>query len=93
MRYWAMPRSTDNRNCLKLANKRDLAVTCQHLRKLYQLCQEHDLKITSSDIVRITCRECEEIEVCPTTLTDEYDARLEQKSSPEQKDSHQQQTK
>ena len=66
-------------------------MTCKHLRKLYQLCQEHDLKITSSDIVRITCNECQEIEVCPTTLMDEYDARLEKKSSPSQKDSQQQQ--
>ena len=53
-------------------------MTCKHLRKLYQLCQEHDLKIASSDIVRITCKECEEVEVCPSTLMDEYDARREE---------------
>ena len=51
-------------------------MTCEHLRKLYQLCQQHDLKITSSDVVRIKCSECEEIEVCPAMLTDEYDARM-----------------
>jgi len=52
-------------------------MTCQHLRQLYQLCQENSLTISSSDVIRIACRECEEIEVCPSMLTDEYEAREE----------------
>jgi len=52
-------------------------MTCVHLRKLYQLCQDHDLRIqlSGSDLVRIVCRQCDEQEVCPSTLTDEYDAK------------------
>jgi hypothetical protein len=50
-------------------------MTCQHLKQLYQLCQDNHLKIASSDVIRFVCRECEEIEVCPSMLTDEYEAR------------------
>ena len=50
-------------------------MTCEHLRQLYQLCQNHHLTISSSDVIRITCKECQEIEVCPAMLTDEYEAR------------------
>jgi hypothetical protein len=52
-------------------------MTCVHLRRLYELCHDNDLRIqlTSSDLVRIVCRQCGEQEVCPSTLTDEYDAR------------------
>jgi hypothetical protein len=52
-------------------------VTCVHLRKLYEVCHDNDLRIqlTDSELVRIVCRQCGEQEVCPSTLTDEYDAR------------------
>lgn len=50
-------------------------MTCVHLRELYQLCQEHDLKLGGSDLIRVVCNQCGEQEVCPSTLTDEYDAR------------------
>ena len=50
-------------------------MTCIHLRQLYQLCQTNDLKISSSDVVRIACRQCEEVETCPSMLADEYENR------------------
>jgi hypothetical protein len=50
-------------------------MTCVHLRQLYQLCQENDLKFSSSDLLHIVCRQCERQEVCPAVLTDEYDAK------------------
>ena len=50
-------------------------MTCVHLRQLYQLCEEHDLKLGSSDLIRMVCHQCGEQEVCPATLTDEYDAK------------------
>lgn len=50
-------------------------MTCVHLRRLYQLCEEHELKLGSSDLIRVVCQQCGEQEVCPATLTDEYDAR------------------
>jgi hypothetical protein len=43
---------------------------CEHLQELYQLCDKHSLRIASSDAVRIVCRQCEEQEVCPSSLTD-----------------------
>ena len=51
-------------------------MTCVHLQKLYDLCQEHDVRfeMSGTDLVRIVCRECGEKEVCPSVLTDEYDA-------------------
>jgi hypothetical protein len=61
-------------------------MTCVHLRKLYELCQDHDLRIqlTGSDLVRLVCRQCGEREVCPSTLTDEYDARAPGQAPPPQ---------
>ena len=51
-------------------------MACQHLQELYDLCQTHELRfqLSGSDLVRIVCRECGEQEVCPSVLTDEYDA-------------------
>ena len=48
-------------------------MTCVHLRKLYQLCQDEHLRIGGSDLVRIVCHQCGEQEVCPSLLTDEYE--------------------
>ncbi len=56
-------------------------MTCVHLRQLFDLCQEHELKISSSDLVRVVCQQCNEQEVCPSTLTDEYDAMQPQPGS------------
>ena len=50
-------------------------MTCVHLRHLYKLCEEHDLKLGGSDLIRVVCNQCGEQEVCPATLTDEYDAK------------------
>ena len=50
-------------------------MTCVHLQKLYKLCQEHDLKLGGSDLIRVFCHQCGEQEVCPSTLMDEYDAK------------------
>lgn len=43
---------------------------CVHLRELYELCEKHDLRIASPDAIRIVCRQCEEQDVCPSSLTD-----------------------
>lgn len=50
-------------------------MTCVHLQTLYKLCQVHDLKIGGADLIHVVCRQCGELEVCPSTLPDEYDAR------------------
>ena len=46
-------------------------MTCVHLRKLYELCQTHDLKLGGADLIHIICHECGEKEVCPSGLMDE----------------------
>lgn len=53
-------------------------MTCVHLRQLYKLCQENDLKLGGSDLIRLVCHQCGEQEVCPSTLIDEYDAKQSQ---------------
>ena len=53
-------------------------MTCIHLQQLYKLCQEHDLKLGGSDLIRLVCRQCAAQEVCPSTLIDEYDLKQPQ---------------
>lgn len=53
-------------------------MTCVHLQQLYKLCLEHDLKLGGSDLIRVVCHQCDEHEVCPSMLMDEYDARQSQ---------------
>ena len=56
-------------------------MTCVHLQQLYRLCQEHDLKFGGSDLIHLICGQCGEQEVCPSILTDEYDAKLSHPSN------------
>lgn len=51
-------------------------MVCTHLKELYQLCELNRISIGSSDLVRITCRQCNEAETCPSMLMDEYDAHI-----------------
>ena len=52
-------------------------MTCVHLQKLYQLCQENQLKLSSSDLIHVVCGQCEKDEVCPSMLLDEYQEKHE----------------
>ena len=56
-------------------------MTCIHLQQLFSLCKENDLKLGSSDLVRVVCQKCNEKEVCPSTLMDEYDSQHGDESS------------
>ena len=62
-------------------------MTCVHLRQLYRLCEQHELKLGSSDLIRVVCQQCGEHEVCPSTLTDEYDALQSQQAKEQQQTS------
>jgi hypothetical protein len=50
-------------------------MTCIHLRKLYQLCQQEGLRLEGSGLIHVVCEQCGEQEVCPSVLLDEYEAR------------------
>jgi hypothetical protein len=43
---------------------------CEHLKELFDLCKKHDLQIAGRDAVKFVCRQCEQQEVCPSSLTD-----------------------
>ena len=48
---------------------------CKHLRDLYDVCQAHNLKLSSTDLIRIVCPECGVEEVCPSMLVEQYESR------------------
>ena len=52
-------------------------MACIHLRKLYQLCQIGSVRLSSSDLIRIVCRQCGVQDVCPSVDVDLSDAYLE----------------
>jgi hypothetical protein len=58
-------------------------MVCTHLRELYQLCETQQLRLSSSDLIHVVCMQCEQQEVCPSTLTDEYDERSPDSDQPE----------
>jgi hypothetical protein len=48
---------------------------CKHLKELYEICQTHRLKLSSTDLIRIVCPQCGVEEVCPSVLAEEYETR------------------
>ena len=50
-------------------------MTCTHLKELYATCRKHNLRLSSSDLIRIFCPECGVEEVCPSVLYEEYEGR------------------
>lgn len=61
-------------------------MTCVHLRQLFELCDENELRFSSSDLVHIVCKQCQRQEVCPSVLLDEYKSRHPELESEESKD-------
>ena len=59
-------------------------MTCEHVKQLYQLCQQNNLKLTSGDLIRIVCPQCGVADVCPSVYSAEYDAThaAEQENEP-----------
>ena len=45
-------------------------MACEHLKRLYQLCQQEGLRISSSDLIHFACDQCNVKEVCPSTLVE-----------------------
>jgi hypothetical protein len=57
-------------------------MTCKHLKELYDICQTHRLKLSSTDLIRIVCPQCGVEDVCPSVLADEYETRHHDESGP-----------
>jgi hypothetical protein len=55
-------------------------MTCVHLNQLYQLCRDSQLQLSSTDLIHIVCKQCQQAEVCPSVLYEEYDATIAQQS-------------
>jgi hypothetical protein len=49
-------------------------MSCKHLKELYELCGKHDIKLSSSDLIRIVCPKCGIEETCPSILVEQYEA-------------------
>jgi hypothetical protein len=47
-------------------------MTCVHLRQLYDLCDREGVRMSSSDLIHIVCRQCGKQEVCPSNLSDHW---------------------
>jgi hypothetical protein len=48
---------------------------CTHIKHLSEYCRTHDLKVSSSDLLRIVCPQCGMEEVCPSLPVADYDER------------------
>jgi hypothetical protein len=46
---------------------------CIHLTQLIQLCEQSQVRLSSSDLIHIVCKQCEKQEVCPSALLDDYE--------------------
>ncbi len=59
-------------------------MACVHLNQLYQLCQEAQLRLSSSDLIHIVCKQCEKAEVCPSVLmADDEEEKTGQQPAPD----------
>lgn len=62
---------------------------CVHLSQLIRLCEQSQIRLSSSDLIHIVCKQCEKQEVCPSALLDDYEEgsgkpRVRQAISPNQ---------
>ena len=48
-------------------------MTCVHLQQLVQLCHDSDLRLSSSDLIHIVCKQCGKQDVCPSNLVEQFD--------------------
>ncbi len=55
---------------------------CVHLKQLYDLCEKNEVRLSATDLVHIVCHQCNQQEICPSTLMDEYDARGDDETKP-----------
>ena len=51
-------------------------MTCVHLNQLVQLCRDSQIQLSSAELIPLVCNQCNQAEVCPSVLTEEYDQRM-----------------
>jgi hypothetical protein len=57
-------------------------MACVHLQQLFQICQENQLKLSSSDLIHVVCKQCQKEEVCPSLLFEEYETKHPEEEQP-----------
>lgn len=55
-------------------------MACIHLRRLFQLCQDEQLRLSGSDLIHLVCQQCGVQEVCPSALVGDIEANAESES-------------
>jgi hypothetical protein len=55
-------------------------MTCVHLKKLYQFCQDEGVRIGGADLVRIVCQQCGVQDECPSILMEHFEAKEAQEA-------------
>jgi len=53
-------------------------MSCKHLKELYEMCERHNLKLSSTDLIRIVCPQCGVEEQCPSLLCRDYETLPEE---------------
>jgi hypothetical protein len=59
-------------------------VSCKHLTELYEMCLRNNVKLSSTDLIRMVCTQCGVEEECPSLLCRDYDALHERDGEPQQ---------
>ena len=56
---------------------------CMQVQEVYTLCRDFDVKIGSSDLLRLVCDQCTSQEVCPATLIEQVEIAAVHRDSDE----------
>lgn len=57
---------------------------CVHIQQLYQLCRDSQVKLSSAELIHLVCRQCNQEEVCPSLLYEQYEEMNQDANPPEE---------
>ncbi len=57
-----------------------MTVICEHLKKLFDVCEQNQIRLGSSELIRIVCTQCNREETCPAALLNEIEQRQDDSS-------------
>jgi hypothetical protein len=46
---------------------------CKHLKELYEMCLRNNVRLSSTDLIRVVCTQCGVEEECPSLLCRDYE--------------------